>query len=307
LAGKTFRASVPFFVLITRPTWHDPMHVRELAEVAGLVALNAPQFVAIEPPASCAHLEQYWATTKTRFDGWARALKCASTLGENDSSPQDEWLDIRASLDEIFIGELLARIWAAVVVARDLRWSSDGASSIARSVLAAHMEARRRALALLLNGSLMTAQDTIAIDRVRRRAERWTDALLGGIAHLGDVREFAVDFERVEDFSTDLTARSSRCGAQQFWRLLLVSLHSAFRRGVSPAAASAEANARIAASILGCFRAELFDSTGVFQSLWMTRLSATASDVQGMIGDLLSPGQSIGLSRPRIGRGRRRG
>jgi hypothetical protein len=283
------------------------MHVRELAEVAGLVALNAPQFVAIEPPASCSHLEQYWATTKTRFDGWARALKRASALVESDSSAQDDWLDIRASLDEIFIGELLARVWTAVVVARDRRWSSDGGGSIARSVLAAHMEARRRALALLLNGHFVSGSEAIAIDRVRRRAERWTDVLLGGIAHLVDVREFAVDVERVEDFSTDLAARGSRCGAQQFWRLLLVSLHSAFRCGVSPTAASGEANARITASILGCFRAELFDSTGVFQSLWMTRLSATASDVQGMIGDLLSPGPSIGLSRPRIGRARRRG
>src|SRR5205823_4001860 len=71
------------------------------------------------------------------------------------------------------------------------------------------------------------------------------------------------------------------------WRFTLVSLRNAFQSGLSPLVANGEANARIAAAILGCFPAETFDSTGLFQSLWMMRLSATASDAQGMISDLL--------------------
>lgn len=52
-------------------------------------------------------------------------------------------------------------------------------------------------------------------------------------------------------------------------------------------AANPDANARITASILGCFPAELFDSTGMFHSLWMVRLTTTASDAQGMLDELL--------------------
>ena len=57
--------------------------------------------------------------------------------------------------------------------------------------------------------------------------------------------------------------------------------------GLVPEAANPEANARIAASILASFPGELADSTGMFGSLWLARLSAVASDAQGMIDELL--------------------
>ena len=54
-------------------------------------------------------------------------------------------------LDEIFASEMLARVWTAVLVARDRRWKTDETEAIARNVLDSHLEARRRALALLLS------------------------------------------------------------------------------------------------------------------------------------------------------------
>ena len=78
-----------------------------------------------------------------------------------------------------------------------------------------------------------------------------------------------------------------------------------FRSGVSLIAANPDANARIMASILGCFPAELFDSTGIFQSLWMRRLSANATDAQGMISDLMQS-SSPAQDRDRELRARRR-
>lgn len=161
------------------------------------------------------------------------------------------------------------------------------AEPLARSVMATHMEARHRALALLLHGNGFSTKQAVALNRLRRRAERWSDVLVGGLLSLWDVREFAVEPERAEDFATDLAQQRGTSGGQNAWRLTLVSLRNAFQTGLSPQAANPDANSRIAGSILGCFPGELFDSTGIFQSLWMMRLTATATDAQGMITELL--------------------
>ena len=58
---------------------------------------------------------------------------------------------------------------------------------------------------------------------------------------------------------------------------------------------NADLNGRIAKSILSCFQPELFDSTGLFCSMWLMRLVNAANDAQGMLDELLSndrPSQS---------------
>jgi hypothetical protein len=264
------------------------MHPRELVEIAGLIAWNGPLFIASAPSPSSAQLEQYWSASRFRSENWSRTLKAHSAL---DDSPEafDKWVDLRATLDEIFVSEVLTRVWTAVVVARDRLLGSDSAAPIARNVLASHLEARNRALMLLLHPRGFSTQQAVAVNRLRRRADRWGDVLVGGLLHAADLREFAADPERADDFSLDLAQQRSVSGGRHAWRLTLVSLRNAFQSGLSPLTANPDANARIAAAILGCFQEELFDSTGLFRSLWMLRLSATACDAQGMIRQLLAP------------------
>jgi len=267
------------------------MHARELVEVAGLVALNGPLLVRGRGAPNSTHLEQYWSSSRTRFENWSQALKGYAALDPQDVRHDfDCWIQIRATLDEIFTSEILARVWSAVLVAHDRSAGTGLAEPIARSVLASHMESRHRALALLVLGHGVSTPQAAALNRLRRRAERWTDVLIGGLLHLSDVREFAVEPDRAEDFADDLAHQRRHPAGVHAWRLTLVSLRNSFQTGLSPLAANPDANARITASILGCFPAELFDSTGLFQSLWMLRLTANASDAQGMISELLRPG-----------------
>ena len=278
------------------------MHVRELVEVAGLISLNGPLFIAGAPAPSAAQLEQYWSASRFRFENWSRVLKEHAAL-EDSPEAFDNWVVLRATLDEIFVGEMLTRAWTAVVVARDRVLGADAAEPIARNVLATHMEARNRALTLLLHPRGFTTQQAVLVNRLRRRVDRWGDVLVGGMLHMADVREFAVDPERADDFALDLAQQRSVRGGRHAWRLTLVSLHNAFQTGLSPLAANPDANARIAASILGCFQEELFDSTGMFRSLWMIRLAANANDAHGMIRDLLErdhlPTPAASPRRPR--------
>jgi hypothetical protein len=81
---------------------------------------------------------------------------------------------------------------------------------------------------------------------------------------------------------------------------MLASLRAAFRQGPSSSSPNADLNAQIASAILSCFPPELFDATGLFRSLWLSRLTSTTCDAQGMIEDLLAldtrrPGGQGGL------------
>jgi hypothetical protein len=264
------------------------MHARDLIEVAGLVAYNGPQMIAGAHSLAPAPLEQYWAVSKCRFENWNRTLKLHSAAtSRRGPAPLDDALDLRATLDEIFISEILVRVWTTVLVGRDRRMRTGVDEPLARNVFESHMEARHRALKLLVHSNTFTTPQAVAINRLRRRAERWSDVLIGGLLGACDVDDFAVDAERAADFADDLAHRRRQAGGRHAWSLTLVSLRGAFQKGVCPVAANPDTNARVTASILGCFPGELFDSTGILKSLWMMRLSAVASDAQGLIDDLL--------------------
>ncbi len=250
--------------------------------------------------------EQYWATSKCRFESWHRALKRYADRVANPSHLEpDHWLDLRATLDEIFVSEILTRVWTAVLVARDRRHQGEVDEPLARSVFESHLEARGRALALLLHSQAVSTPQAVAINRLRRRAERWSDLLVGGLFAEPTAREFAFDAERAADFADELAQRRALAGGRQAWRLTLVSLRGAFLGGLSPQAANPDANARVTAAVLGCFPGELFDSTGVLKSLWMMRLAADATDAQGLINDLLASERVASASGSDARRGRR--
>ncbi len=46
-------------------------------------------------------------------------------------------------------------------------------------------------------------------------------------------------------------------------------------------------NARIAAGVLACFPAEMFDGRGLVRSLWLVRLVNYSADAQGLVEELL--------------------
>ena len=112
------------------------------------------------------------------------------------------------------------------------------------------------------------------------------------------VSEFAFDPRRASDFAEDWRHRSGLQGSRHAWPLVLASLRAAFRPVLSPESPNAELNARIAASILACFPAELFDSTGLLRSLWLMRLTNIAEDTQGMIEELFKLERPAPTERP---------
>ena len=270
------------------------MHTRELVELAAIVSAHGPVLVRGRGRVSACGIEQYWVASKCRLDRWYRALKALAPTPPGrpaardggPRSPAPVFPD--ALLEEILTGEVLARVWAAVLSAYDRRRGTQEAEPIVRSVLIGQLEARHRVLTLLVRASNVNAAWAMRLNGLRRRCERWTDLLVGYLTGLEDVADFAVEPDRARDFAEDLRYRSNLAGGRQAWPLVLSSLRAAFRQGLTGESPNADLNGQIAASILACFPAELFDSTGLFRSLWLTRLTNMVGDTQGMLDSLIA-------------------
>lgn len=266
------------------------MHARELVELASIVSAHGPALIRSGERIPVDSIEQYWTSSKVRLDRWAWRLKSFVGKAETDARRrQSQWLAVCGVLEEILTGEMLTRVWTAVLCAYDRRRGTDEVEPVARSVFIGHMEARHRVLSLMVRGPGIDAEAAVKLNRLRRRAERWTDLLVGNLQSLHDVSEFAFDPQRSKDFAEDMQYRGRLQGGRHVWPLIQASLRAAFHEGLGSESPNADLNARIAAGILSCFPSEVFDSTGLMRSLWLMRLTSAAEDTQGMIDALLAP------------------
>ena len=267
------------------------MHARELVELASILSAQGPMLLRSAPRLSGQGVQQYWTASKCRFDRWGRNLKsfAADAAQADAAAVRLKWPFVRGVLEEVLTGEVLTRVWTAVLCLYDRQQGGNEFESVARSVLIGHLEARHRVLMLLVRGPGVDAEGAVKLNHLRRRAERWTDLLVGHLARHGDVAEFAIDADRALEFSRDLNFQTDQ-GGRQAWPLLQASLRATFKRGLAAVSPNEDLNAQIASAILSCFPGDLFDSTGLFRSLWLHRMSNVTSDVQGMIETLVGTG-----------------
>ncbi len=244
------------------------LNARDLVELAALISHHGPVIIAGRFELSGESLEQYWVASKCRLDRWLRALQ--PRIVEPGGS-QNRAATLPGVIEEIFTSELLTRVWTAILAARSkLHDQSDG-EMIARSVMLSHMEARNRALKLLLHGTHLNQQIAVELNRLRRRSERWSDVLVGRLLQTAEVAAFAVDSERAREFALDLHYQSGLISDAQVWGLLMASLRAAFRQSMKDPSPNADLNERIAAGVLGCFGPQLYEESGQFHSLRMFR------------------------------------
>lgn len=265
------------------------MHARELIELAAIASAHGPVLIESGRRIPAAGIEQYWTASKVRLDRWAWCLRTFADRASRDAQRHKaQWPAVCCALEEIFTGEVLTRVWSAVLCAHDRRQGVDELEPVARSVMIGHMEARHRALTLMVHGPEIETEAAVKLNRIRRRAECWTDVLIGHLVATHDVSEFAVDPIRARAFAHDLSNCSSRKGGRHTWPVLVASLRTAFQSGLSADGTNHDLNGRIATAVISCFPQELFDSTGLLHSLWMLRLTNIAEDTQGMIEELLA-------------------
>ncbi|HVX10635.1 MAG TPA: hypothetical protein VHC22_05605 [Pirellulales bacterium] len=271
------------------------MHTGELIELAAIVTARAPLFFQSECGLAPEMVAQYWSASKCRQQRWAQALKRladpasheADASTDDANGPQPE-TDAYSTVAEILASEVLTRVWTAIVTLDDRRRKTADAEPVARSVLLGHLEARRRALTLLVRGPFVGLPAGDALNRLRRRSERWNDMLIGYLHVHGDVAEFAFDADVAGEFARDFRGEQGWRQGGVAWSIVFASLRAETRALSAAASGNQALNDKIAAAIVGALGYDAFDSLGLPRSLWTTRMQSTADSARGWIEQLLS-------------------
>ena len=262
------------------------MHVRDLVELGALVASHGTLLIHRSSLLTRRPMERYWIASRCRQDRWYRAIK--SYRQSSGADAQARWSALRGVIEEILASELLTRTWSAVACAHDRARQQEELEPIARSVMRGHLEARNRALDVLVQGRGFDVEEGAKLNRLRRQTERWTDMMLGYLVSEHAVDEFAFSPQRARDFASDLRHERETVPGDQPWQLAISSLRATFHDGLAPKSPNSDLNERIAGSVLACFQGDLCDSGGVLKSYWLLRLTQVADDTQGLVDDLLN-------------------
>lgn len=277
------------------------MHARELVELAAQVSANGARLARGAGVITPTLLQSYWSASKARFDSWSRDLKAYQRTTADLPAHQlrSQFQSICGVVAEIVSTESLTRVFGAVVGAWDHFHGSHDGEPIVHSVIVGHMEARHRALTLLLHATGVDVDMAVGLNRLCRHTERWTDLLIGYLLADVDVSRFANQPQRAREFADDLRSHAAWQAGQPAWKALLTSLRGGFRHLRTSTTPNADLNARIAACIVQCFQPLAIELPGPTQPDWTDRVIHLADDTEEMIlqlcaaeGLLRTPGKS---------------
>jgi hypothetical protein len=245
------------------------VNTRQTVEIAALISAYSPHVIERPVVLPKAALEQFWECSQKRLKLWLSAMAFYQRSA-SDASPQERlrlWQELEPTLVEIFVTEVLARVWGAILTSVDEEMGTHQYEPIARNVLIGHLDARKRALQLLAGDAGVTLEHLHRIDQVRRRVERWTDLLLGHLVERYQVEDFAFNAERSRDFGAQQLLQSTARPREQVWALVLVGLRMAFPTAANASPPNEYFQHQIIASILNCFPADSFQPEGPFRSI----------------------------------------
>lgn len=249
------------------------MNNRQIVEIAALISAHSQTVIGGETQLPPGALEKFWDRSQRRLKLWLSGLmryqRQIAVISPEDHTQL--WNDLTPVLEEIFVSEVLTRVWGAILTAMDQERGTHQTEPIARNVLIGHLDARKRALQLLVTDPALTLGHLHPIDTIRRRVERWTDLLLGHLVERYQVDDFAFDPARAREFGAQQLLQSRESTSNQAWVLLLIGLRSAFSD--APIAPPNELiQEEIISAILSCFPTDAFPIDGPFRPLITDRI-----------------------------------
>jgi hypothetical protein len=262
------------------------MHASQLAEIGSWVAIHSANLIYGEREQPMLSATTYWSASKVRLQRWVTALKMFDQDMRNPDSRHDPWPALEIVVQEILLSELLSRVWSATVLTHDWYHQTDELHGLVHSVHVSHIEAKNRALRILLAGQATNETAFDRINRVRRRLERWTDLFLGQLPRGDKSIVFSFDRHRVQDFNKE----QRHFVGQEFatrQRVLTASFATDLMKDRIQFAANPELNREIAAGILACFPSDRFDSHGLPKSVQSIWIEKSQNDTQMLLDQLV--------------------
>lgn len=263
-----------------------------MAEIGSWAAFNSFSLLQSSTSLTVAKCETYWTQSKCRQNRWMVALKMFEQDVKNPERNHDPWPAIEIVIQEIFLSELLTRIWSATMVAHDVRFESDELTGIAHSIHIGHLDAKNRAMRLLLEDETVDAEMFERMNSLRRKIERWTDLLLGQLPDLDAAQRFAFQSNRVKDFAEEIAESDWQANSTR--RVLYSASLKEELGGLSRRyAANPELNRKIVGGMLACFSSDRFDSLGLPKSIQMMWLEKSTDETEMLIKSLDSLDEEV--------------
>ncbi len=262
------------------------MHASQLAEIGSWVAIHSANLIYGQKEQPMLSATSYWSASKIRLQRWVTALKMFEQDFQDPDPRHDPWPALEIVVQEILLSELLSRVWSATVLTHDWYHQTDELHGLVHAVHVSHIEAKNRALRILLSGQATNEAAFDRINRVRRRLERWTDLFLGQLPRGDKALIFGFDRNRVQDFNQEQRhSVGSEFATRQ--KILMSSFAVDLTRDPTQFAANPELNRDIAGGILACFPSDRFDSLGLPKSVQSIWIEKSQNDTQMLLDQLV--------------------
>jgi hypothetical protein len=194
------------------------MHASRLVQLAAITASQHRVLIQHDGNTEYWGAEQFWVLSRARVNEWARRLKSCQTLRPHDAEfdPESFWDATAPVLEEVFLAEVCARVWCATLAVIDDDRLHGELDPIARSVFVASLEARRKALRLLLFAKGLPGISTTSLNFLRRDCESWADILLANLSSTRISQQFCFEKRRMLKMARQLhRTTSARLSAQR--------------------------------------------------------------------------------------------
>ena len=262
------------------------MHARELAVLASWLAFNSDSLMhSLESKSSIA-AQQYWTSFKCRMQRWMNDLRHFEMDARNLEPEHNPWPAAKVVVEEILLSEILTRIWAAMMSSREKYHGAEEMEAVARNVHASQVEARNRALRLMVAPHQCELESPMEINGLRVHLERWTDLLLAQLPNSEMAVRFAFDVRRMTDFTEEqssLTKEEIRQNARGYSRIFSDDLLN----WTSRFAANPSLNREIAVGIIACLEADRFEFLGLPDATYGLWIEKQGADTQSLVDQLV--------------------
>ncbi|MCA9013616.1 MAG: hypothetical protein KDB01_27885 [Planctomycetaceae bacterium] len=234
------------------------MKLAYLTEVAAIMAAHSQLFIEQSEEISAEALGDYYIHSRNRFNRWMRDLDGSeNTATHRDSlrlaGPARFQSMAIAVTQQVLINDMVARIWTLLLLARDANNGIDRTQPVARNIYLGHLSVRHKALRVLLTDDRVSPDQLMAIDKLRKSIERWTDLLGCSLMRQFNLWEYAFDKERATEFFRDRADQPAASHQSRSWVLILAGLRHSFQDTDGLSASIHEDDRRLVRLMLNSF------------------------------------------------------
>lgn len=268
------------------------MHAKQLAALGGWIASRANEIIQLNE-LDVESQTEYWVNSRDRLQRWHSTLKMFHSDVSEPQPQHDPWHAIQVVTQEVLVTELLTRVWSTVLLEFSHRTGDRAYVGIANGTFVGHVEARNRAIQLLIRCQGIQPKHVARLNRLRNRIERWTDLWLGFMDVSDKRNRFAFEPARVLDFQFDserveANERLNEVNEADEAQMMLSSFTSTLNLESVNNPANPDLNREIASNIVCSIPTNQFDILDMPEETWMLKIEKSHKDVQSLISQLIS-------------------